>query len=272
MASEEGQLAGLERIRAAALANGVELTALSRAEARAFEPELSCAAALHSPLTGVVDAHAYMLALLGEAESRGAVLACASAVTGVTLCADGWLVAVNGAAPALHARALINSAGLSAPQVARLMTGFPSERIPTAYFAKGSYFTLTGRAPFARLIYPLPEPDALGVHLTLDLAGRARFGPDVQWVAEPDYAVDAGRAAGFYRAIRPWWPALPDGALAPAYAGVRPKITGPGEPAADFRIDGPAVHGVPGVVQLFGIESPGLTASLAIAAHVAQLL
>lgn len=161
VASEGGQLAGLERIRAAALANGVELAALSRAEARAFEPELSCAAALHSPLTGVVDAHAYMLALLGEAESRGAVLACASAVTGVTLCADGWLVAVNGAAPALHARALINSAGLSAPQVARLMTGFPAERIPTAYFAKGSYFTLTGRAPFARLIYPLPEPTRL---------------------------------------------------------------------------------------------------------------
>jgi L-2-hydroxyglutarate oxidase LhgO len=178
---------------------------------------------------------------------------------------------VNGAPPSLHARTLVNSAGLSAPAVGRLMQGFPAERVPTAHFLKGSYFALTGRAPFARLIYPLPGPHALGVHLTLDLAGRARFGPDVEWVEELDYAVDAQRAGGFYRAIREWWPALADGALAPAYSGIRPKITGPGEPAADFRIDGPAAHGVPGLVHLFGIESPGLTSSLAIAAHVADL-
>jgi len=233
---------------------------------------LRCAAALHSPLTGIVDAHAYMLALLGQAQRRGALLACDSEVTGVALRADGFVIAVNGAPGALHARAVVNSAGLDAPRVARLMESFPGEHIPAAYFAKGSYFTLAGSAPFSRLIYPLPIAGGLGVHLTLDLAGRARFGPDVEWVGELDYAVDAKRAGGFYQAIRAWWPALPDGALAPGYAGIRPKITAPGEPAADFRIDGQAVHGVPGLVQLFGIESPGLTASLAIAGRVADLL
>jgi L-2-hydroxyglutarate oxidase LhgO len=272
VASSDSQLAELGRTRAAALANGVELVPLGQPDALALEPALRCAAALHSPVTGIIDAHAYMLALLGQAESRGALLACDSAVTGLALEADGFRVAVNGAPASLHARTLVNSAGLSAPQVARLMEGFPPERVPTAYFAKGSYFTLASRAPFARLIYPLPIPGGLGVHLTLDLAGRARFGPDVEWVGELDYAVDVKRAAGFYDAIRAWWPALADGALEPAYAGIRPKITGPGEPAADFRIDGPAAHGVPGLVQLFGIESPGLTASLAIAEHVAALL
>jgi L-2-hydroxyglutarate oxidase LhgO len=272
VASEENQIAELARIRGAALANGVELEALDRAGALALEPELRCAAALHSPLTGIIDAHGYMLSLLGQAESRGAVLVCNSAVTALALQGDGFGIAVNGAPPSLHARTLVNSAGLSAPSVARLMRGFPAERIPTAWLLKGSYFALTGRAPFARLIYPLPERDALGVHLTLDLAGRARFGPDMQWVDEPDYAVDAQRAPGFYSSIRAWWPALAEGSLEPAYCGIRPKITGPGEPAADFRIDGPAAHGVPGLVQLFGIESPGLTASLAIAEHVAELL
>lgn len=272
VASSESQLAELGRIRGAALANGVELVPLGRAEALALEPELRCAAALHSPLTGIIDAHAYMLALLGQAESRGALLVCDSAVTALGLEPDGFLIAVNGGPLSLHARSLVNSTGLSAPGVARLMEGFPAERVPTAWFAKGSYFTLAGRAPFGRLIYPLPVPGGLGVHLTLDLAGRARFGPDVQWVDELDYAVDAQRAAGFYGAIRDWWPALADGALEPAYSGIRPKITGPGEPAADFRIDGPAAHGVAGLVHLFGIESPGLTASLAIAEHVADLL
>lgn len=272
VACDDSQLAELGRVRSAALGNGVELVPLGRAEALALEPGLRCAAALHSPLTGIIDAHAYMLALLGQAEGRGALLVCDSAVTGLALQADGFFIAVNGAPAALHARAVVNSAGLAAPQVARLMEGFPGEHVPVAHFAKGSYFTLAGRAPFTRLIYPLPIPGGLGVHLTLDLAGRARFGPDVEWVRELDYAVDPKRAGGFYDAIRAWWPALPDGALAPGYAGIRPKITAPGEPAADFRIDGPAVHAVPGLVQLFGIESPGLTASLAIAGHVAALL
>lgn len=272
VASGDRQLAALRQIRATALANGVELTALGRAEALALEPQLECAAALHSPATGIVDAQGCMLALLGQAERGGALLACDSTVTGLALHADGFLVAVNGAPASLRARALVNSAGLAAPRVARLMEGFPAERVPSAFYAKGSYFALRLRAPFERLIYPLPEPGGAGVHLTIDLGGRARFGPDVQWVREPDYTVDAARAAGFYRAVRAWWPALPDGVLEPAYAGVRPKIAGPGEPAADFRIDGEAAHGVRGLVQLFGIESPGLTASLAIAEHVAALL
>jgi len=190
----------------------------------------------------------------------------------VVLRPDGFLIAVNGAAPALEARALVNSAGLSAPAVARLMDGFPAEHVPPAYLAKGNYFTLAGRAPFDRLIYPVPEPGGLGVHLTLDLGGRARFGPDVEWVEALDYTVDPARAARFYGAIRSWWPGLADGALEPAYSGIRPKITGPGQPSADFRIDGEPAHGVRGLVQLFGIESPGLTSSLAIAAHVADLL
>jgi len=272
VASHESELPGLERVRGTALANGVELAPLGRAQALALEPELRCAAALHSPLTGIIDAQAYMLALLGQAESRSARLVCDSAVTALALRNDGLLIGVNGAPHSLHARALVNSAGLSAPGVARLMEDFPAERVPTPRFLKGSYFAFTGRAPFARLIYPLPGPHALGVHLTLDLAGRARFGPDVEWVEEPDYAVDPQRAPGFYGAIRTWWPALPDGALEPAYAGIRPRITGPGAPAADFRIDGEAAHGVRGLVHLFGIESPGLTASLAIAGHVADLL
>jgi L-2-hydroxyglutarate oxidase LhgO len=272
VASSESQLAGLGQIREAALANGVELTPLGRTETLALEPELRCAAALHSPLTGIIDAHGYMLALLGQAESRGALLACESAVTALARVSDGFLVAVNGAVPSLRARTVINSAGLSAPAVARLLSGFPAELVPSAWYLKGNYFALTGRPPFARLIYPLPGAHALGVHLTLDLAGRARFGPDVQWVDELDYAVDPQRAAAFYAAVREWWPALADGALEPAYSGIRPKITGPGEPAADFRIDGPAAHGLPGLVHLFGIESPGLTSSLAIAEHVADLL
>ena len=272
VASTVAQAAELGRIRAAALANGVELVPMSGAEARALEPQLDCAAALHSPLTGVIDAHAYMLALLGEAESRGAQLACDSAVSGIAIKDDGFLIAVNGEAFALKASALVNSAGLDAPRMARLMEGFPAAQVPPAHLAKGSYFTLSGRSPFTRLIYPLPVPGGLGVHLTLDLAGRARFGPDVEWVSAQNYDVDPARAGSFYAAIRSWWPALADGALEPAYAGIRPKITAPGEPAADFRIDGESVHGVPGLVQLFGIESPGLTSSLAIAAEVATLL
>jgi L-2-hydroxyglutarate oxidase LhgO len=272
VASAAGQLDELARIHAGALANGVELTALSGLEARALEPQLQCAAALHAAQSGIVDAQALMLALLGEAERGGATLVCRSTVTALALADGGFRVAVNGGPPTLEARALVNSAGLDAPGIARLLEGFPSALIPAAHLVKGSYFALSGRAPFERLIYPLPEGDWLGIHLTLDLAGRGRFGPDVEWVSERDYAVDPARAASFYGAIRAWWPGLRDGALAPAYAGIRPKISGPGEPAADFRIDGEAAHGVRGLIQLFGIESPGLTAALAIGEHVAALL
>ena len=265
VATEAAQLPRLLALAANARANGVTLELLDEEAALALEPELSCAAALHSPLTGTIDAHTYMLALLAEAESHGATLACNSKVTRLALVDGGIDIGVNGAEPQLRARLLVNCTGIDAPAIARLIEGFPARHIPRAFLAKGSYFTLSGRAPFGRLIYPLPEGGGLGVHLTLDLAGQARFGPDFEWVEACDYRVDPGRAAPFYAAVRRFWPALPDGALLPGYAGIRPRIYGPGEPPADFRIDGPAVHGVASVLNLFGIESPGLTASLALA-------
>ena len=272
VAASNEQLADLERIRVAARANGVELELLTRAEALALEPQLSCVGALHSPLTGIIDSHAYMLALLGQAESHGPMLVCSSRVTYMRLEQDGVLLAVNGGEPTLRAQLIINSAGLCAPEVARSIEGFPPQHVPTPYFAKGHYFTLSARSPFQRLVYPIPEPGGLGVHLTLDLAGRARFGPDVQWVDSCEYSVDPRRSERFYAAIRAYWPALEDGTLQPGYAGIRPKISAPSAPAADFQIDGPETHGVRAVINLFGIESPGLTASLAIAEHVKSLI
>jgi L-2-hydroxyglutarate oxidase LhgO len=272
VASAPERVAELATLRTRALGNGVELTPLDAAAARALEPQLECAAALLSPETGIVDAQALMLALLAEAEAHGATLACRSAVSGLGHVDGAFRIAVNGEAYGLEAHTLVNSAGLDAPAVARLLEGAAAAGIPQAWPCKGSYFTLAGATPFTRLIYPLPERDALGVHLTLDLAGRARFGPDVEWVTERNYAVETSRAAAFYGAVRAWWPELPEGALQPAYAGIRPRIYGPGEPVPDFRIEGPPTHGVRSLVNLFGIESPGLTASLAIAAHVATLL
>ncbi len=271
VATSAAQLPRLEELASTARSNGVELVALDRGAALALEPQLQCRAALHSPHTGILDTHAYLLALLGEAEAHGAVCAYGSRVTGMQLQSSGVAIAVSGAPASLTASLVVNAAGLDAPALARATEGFPADRIPRSYLAKGSYFALAGRSPFSRLIYPLPEPGGLGVHLTLDLAGRARFGPDVQWIESPDYAVDPERATHFYAAIRRYWPALADGALQPAYAGIRPKLSGPGEPPADFRIEGPETHGTP-MVHLFGIESPGLTASLAIAEHVAGLL
>jgi len=271
VATSEAQLGELSRIRSAARANGVELDLLTAPQARALEPELACVGALHSLTTGIVDSHAYMLALLGDAEANGATLACGSRVKCTELHSDGIEVHVEESETPLRARLFVNCAGLNAPQLAGAMAGFPSQHVPRAWLAKGNYFTLSGRAPFSRLVYPVPEPGGLGIHLTLDLAGRARFGPDVQWIDSLDYSVDPQRSERFYPAIRTYWPALAHGSLQPAYAGVRPKISGPGEPAADFRVEGPEVHGVPGVINLFGIESPGLTASLAIAGQVAAL-
>jgi len=269
VATSESQLAQLEKIQRVAQANGVRLEFFSRAQALALEPQLACEGALHSPATGIVDSHAYMLALLGQAENRGAMLVTESRVTSLLLDNDGMLIGINNEAPLLKAKAVINSAGLYAPQVARLISGFPAEHIPTPWFAKGNYFTLAARSPFERLVYPIPEPGGLGVHLTLDLAGRARFGPDVQWIEQCDYKVEPQRAERFYAAIRRYWPALPDQALQPAYSGIRPKLD---TPDADFVIQGAGVHGVAGLVNLYGIESPGLTASLAIAEHVESLL
>lgn len=272
VATSEAQLPELQRIQNAARGNGVFLELLNRSQALTLEPQLSCEGALYSPMTGIIDSHAYMLALLGQAENRGATLVTGSRVTRMHLNPNGVLVAINNEEPSLRVRTVINSAGLRAPEVARLIEGFPAEHIPTPYFAKGSYFTLSGRAPFGRLVYPIPEPGGLGIHLTLDLAGRARFGPDVQWIEQCEYHVEPQRAQRFYAAIRAYWPGLADGALQPGYAGIRPKIAGPEQAACDFRVDGPWAHGVPEVINLFGIESPGLTASLALAEHVVSLI
>ena len=271
VATSAAQLPELEKINKVAAGNGVRLEVFGRAQALELEPRLSCEGALYSPATGIIDSHSYMLALLGQAESRGATLVTESRVTRLSLERDGILIGINGEEPALRASTLINSAGIFAPDVARLIEGgFPTGHIPKRYFAKGNYFALAGRSPFERLVYPIPEPGGLGVHLTLDMAGRARFGPDVQWVEDYEYSVEPRRAEKFYAAIRTYWPDLPDGALQPAYAGIRPKISGPNEAAPDFRVDGPETHGVPGVVNLFGIESPGLTASLALAELIAD--
>jgi len=272
VATSEAQHGELEKLRQAAIGNGVDdLRLIDRAEALSLEPALHCTAALISPSTGIIDSHGYMLSLLGQAEAAGAMLAYLSPVTRLVPTAEGIELHV-GDEPALRARHVINSAGLDAPAIASRVEGLAPEHVPKAYYAKGCYFTLGGRAPFSRLIYPVPEPGGLGVHLTIDLGGQARFGPDVEWVSEPDYSVDPRRADRFYNVIRQYWPALQDGSLAPGYAGIRPKISGPGEPAADFRIEASGTHGVAGLVNLFGIESPGLTASLAIAEVVASLV
>ncbi|CEG07135.1 L-2-hydroxyglutarate oxidase LhgO [Afipia felis] len=263
----------LAAIRARAEANGVtDLVTLSAEEAHAREPALNCTGALHSPSTGIVDSHALMLALRGDAEQARAAFAFHAPLVRARRDGDGFVVEIGGDAPmTLGCDLLINAAGLSAPEVARAIAGLPPEHIPTAYYAKGNYFACTTRVPFSRLIYPLPEPGGLGVHLTLDIGGAGRFGPDVEWVETLAYDVDPKRAERFYPAIRRYWPDLPDGALVPAYSGIRPKIVPPGAAAQDFVIQGAQSHGVPGLVSLFGIESPGLTASLAIAEDVRAL-
>jgi L-2-hydroxyglutarate oxidase LhgO len=270
VATDPGQIAGLEKLHAQAKANGVaDLRMIEAREARALEPRLSCVAALESPSTGIVDSHALMLALRGEAEDHGAAIAFHSPLTGGRLRESGIELDVGGAEPMrLVARTVVNSAGLYAQDVARSLEGFPPGHIPPTYYCKGNYFSLSGSSPFARLVYPAPESAGLGVHLTLDMAGQARFGPDVEWIDRIDYDVDPGRSRVFYDAIRRYWPGLKDGSLQPAYCGIRPKIQPRTEPSRDFLIQGPSDHGVEGLVHLFGVESPGLTASLAIADHV----
>jgi len=261
---EEEQLSA---IKLRAEANGVEgMRKLDAAEALALEGELNCTAALLSPETGIVDSHAYMLALRGDAETDGAMFVFHSPVTGGAVRSDTIEISIGGSDPiTLRARTFVNAAGLNAPQLAASLAGMPAGKVPHAYFAKGHYFTLQGRTPFSHLIYPVPVPGGLGVHLTLDLAGRARFGPDVMWLDTIDYSFDESRAASFYAAIRSYWPGLRDGALLPGYCGIRPKIVPQGAPAQDFVIQGPSEHGIPGLVNLFGIESPGLTAAIALA-------
>ena len=270
VACDAAEAERLDAIRGRAEANGVgDMRRLDAAAAQALEPELACTAALLSPSTGILDSHGYMVALQGEAEAAGAMFAFHSPVAGGRAVDGGVFLEVGGSEPmALQASLVVNAAGLHAPALAGAIAGMPSQLVPTAHYAKGSYFSLTGRAPFDRLVYPVPVPGGLGVHLTLDLGGQARFGPDVEWVERIDYAVDPRRAAVFYDAVRRYWPALRDDALLPGYSGIRPKIVPPGAPGQDFVVQGPAAHGVAGLVNLFGIESPGLTASLALADHV----
>ena len=272
VATDEKQLAELGVIRSKAHANGVaDVDWIAKDEVARMEPELFCTGALHSPSTGIIDSHALMLAYLGDAQSAGAMLALRSGIERAMVRGDGFELRVKGSDP-IACSLLVNSAGLRAPSVAKAIEGYPSELAPRELYAKGNYYSLTRRAPFSRLIYPVPEPGGLGVHVTLDLGGQARFGPDVEWIERIDYGVDPRRAERFYAAIRRYWPGLPDGALAPGYAGIRPKTAGPGEPAPDFEIQGPRKHGIAGLVQLYGIESPGLTASLALARLVQEEL
>ena len=272
VATEDAEIPALERLKRQAEINGVEgIRWLTGAEARALEPQLSAVAALESPVSGIFDSHGYMFALQGQIEAHGGAVVLASPFEGAAPSAEGYDVRVGGEAPAtISARQLVIAAGLRAQSCARSIEGFPPTRIPRLHYGKGNYFALTGvKAPFARLIYPPPIPGALGTHYRRDLGGIARFGPDLQFVDQEDYAVDPARAASFYQTIRRFWPALPDGALAPDYAGIRPKLHGPGEHQGDFVIDSEAM---PNLVALFGIESPGLTSSLAIGADVAVRL
>lgn len=276
VANTASQLAILPSIIARANLNGLQdLRLVSRDEARALEPALECLGAVYSPSTGIVDSHGLMLALQADLEHAGGMVVCHADVTDAAVVEGGLAVqALDGTT--LHARTVVNAAGLGACALARRIQGLADRYVPKAWFAKGNYFTLSGRAPFTHLIYPAPEPDrhlaGLGVHLTLDLGGQAKFGPDVEWVdSAEDLTVDPGRGAAFYAEVRRYWPGLADGALQPGYAGVRPKINGPHEPAADFMIQGPSTHGVPGLINLFGIESPGLTSAMAIADQVVAL-
>lgn len=282
VATEPTQVRELDRLIANARANGADdLYLIDGGAAKALEPELRCVAAVVSPSTGIIDSHALMLAYLGDAEQAGAALAVRSKVVAAAVDRDRLRLRIEADGESeLSVRFLVNAAGLAAPAVAARIDGLTKQHRPAAYYAKGNYFSLTGRAPFSRLVYPVPEPGGLGVHITIDLAGQARFGPDVQWLelgpepydGEFDYNVDPRRSDAFYAEVRRYWPGLPDAAIAPSYSGIRPKLSGPGQPAADFVIAGPSDHGVAGLVNLFGIESPGLTASLAIADIVAETL
>ncbi|ARU05623.1 FAD-dependent oxidoreductase [Comamonas serinivorans] len=279
VATDASQHAALDRIAQTAATNGVPVEWKTGDQTRALEPALNASGALWSPSTGIVDSHAYMLAIQAELEHAGGVVALGSALHGAQLAnvtGDAHVLTLADGTQLATPR-LVNAAALHACQLATRFEGLAREHVPTPHYAKGSYYTLAGKSPFTHLVYPAPVDAWLGVHVTLDLGGQARFGPDLEWLDtdEPDaidYRVQPERAEVFYAAVRHYWPGLPDGALQPAYSGVRPKIHAPGTPAPDWRIDGPALHGVPGLVNLFGIESPGLTSALAIGEHVAELL
>ncbi|NWG54261.1 MAG: NAD(P)/FAD-dependent oxidoreductase [Hydrogenophilaceae bacterium] len=274
VATSEAEIAALEALMARGIANGVGgLRMLTSAEARAREPQIACAAAIHSPDSGILEAHGLMLALQGEIEDAGGAIALAAPFAGAVREAGGWRVRVGGeAATTLLSERLIIAAGLGAQACARAVEGFAAALIPKLHYGKGNYFALTGPAPFRMLIYPAPAPGSLGLHYKRDLGGRAHFGPDLEFVETEDYAVNEARAPLFYEFARRFWPGLKDGALSPDYAGIRPKLHGPGEAQGDFIIAGEETHGLRNLVALFGIESPGLTCSLALGDHVAALL
>jgi L-2-hydroxyglutarate oxidase LhgO len=273
VATSQAELPSLERILKQSEINGVEgVKIIDAATAKRLEPELACVAAMHSPETGVADSHRLMLALRGDLEDRGGVIAFNTPIDRLAPAQNGWIAFFGGEnGESMRFDAVVNSAGLGAQRLARATEDYPAERVPRLVLAKGNYFSC-GRAAFSRLIYPVPVPGGLGVHVTVDLAGRMRFGPDVEWIEKENYDVDAGRAQSFYERIRTYWPGLPDGALAPDYCGIRPKLSGPGEPPRDFLIEGLAQHGLDRLVHLFGIESPGLTCALSIAEEVAGYL
>jgi len=274
VATRDDQLASLEQLVTNAQCNSVnDLELLTRDQARHLEPELECTGAILSPSTGIVDSHGLMISLLGDFEAAGGMLAVESPVDGGTFGSEGITLRVGGAADyELRAKYVVNAAGLGAQEVALAIGGLARDIVPPLYLAKGSYYSFDHRPPFSRMVYPLPEDTHLGVHLTLDLGGRARFGPDLEWVSELNYDVDPAGSDAFYTEIRKYWPGLPDGSLSPAYAGIRPKVQGPGDAPCDFCIQGASTHGADGLINLFGIESPGLTACLAIAAYVRQAL
>ena len=274
VATDAAELAKVETLLAQGQNNGVEgLELIGGNAARALETELACIGALLSPESGIIDSHSYMLALWGELQDRGGSIAFETPVERITFAAPHWQVQFGGRdAGSVAFDAVVNSAGLGAQALARRVEGYPADKVPPQVLAKGNYFGFAGKSVFSRLIYPTPVDGGLGVHVTLDLAGRMRFGPDVEWVDHESYTVDPRRADAFYQRIRTYWPGLPDGSLVPDYCGIRPKLSGPGEPQADFMIAAEPAHGLPRLVCLFGIESPGLTASLSLAAEVVDHL
>jgi L-2-hydroxyglutarate oxidase LhgO len=271
VATKDAELGRLESIHAQGRANGVEgLELIDGAAAGRLEPALSCTAALRSPETGIIDSHSYMTALHGDLEDHGGSIAFNTRIERLAPAGTGWKAGFGN--EWVHFDAVVNAAGLGAQRLGAATEGYPAARVPRLKLVKGNYFSFAGRPVFSRLVYPVPTPGGLGVHVTLDLAGRMRFGPDVEWIEKENYDVDPGRAAAFYQRIRDYWPDLPEGSLLPDYAGIRPKLTGQGEPAADFMIDAPKDHGLPGLVHLFGIESPGLTSALSLAQEVVSYL
>ena len=275
VATEDAEVGKMEAILKQGIANGVEnFELIDGVAARAMEPALNCVAALRSPETGIIDSHQFMTALRGDLEDHGGMIAFNTRIERISHNQAGWMVHYSGGESGeLAVDAVINSAGLGAQPLAQRTETYPQERVPRLVMARGNYFGYAGRPVFSRLIYPAPRIDGgLGTHVTLDLAGRMRFGPDVEWIEEENYDVNPARAQSFYASIRRYWPGLPDNSLQPDYAGIRPKLTGPGEPAADFMIEGPKQHGLPGLIHLFGIESPGLTSALSLADEVASYL